>query len=42
MVDLVHPGRDEVLFGVIGVPSPATNKNKQAILEIARKCSTRS
>src|SRR3954465_1175801 len=21
MVDLVHPGRDEVLFGVIGVPS---------------------
>jgi rod shape-determining protein MreB len=36
MVDLVHPGRDEVLFGVIGVPSRATNKNKQAILEIAR------
>ena len=36
MVDLVHPGRDEVLFGVIGVPSRATNKNKQAILDIAR------
>ena len=36
MVDLVHPGRDEVLFGVVGVPSRATNKNKQAILDIAR------
>jgi rod shape-determining protein MreB len=37
MVDMVHPGRDEVLFGVIGVPSRATNKNKQAILDIARE-----
>ena len=37
MVDLVHPGRDEVLFGVIGVPSRATSKNKQAILDIARE-----
>ncbi|MEA2710105.1 MAG: rod shape-determining protein MreB [Phycisphaerales bacterium] len=37
MVDLVHPGRDEVLFGVIGVPSLATGKNKQAILEIAKE-----
>jgi rod shape-determining protein MreB len=37
MVDLVHPGRDEVLFGVIGVPSRATVKNKQAILDIARE-----
>ena len=37
MVDLVHPGRDEVLFGVIGVPSRATGKNKQAILEIAKE-----
>jgi rod shape-determining protein MreB and related proteins len=37
MVDLVHPGRDEVLFGVIGVPSRATNKNKQAILDIAKE-----
>jgi rod shape-determining protein MreB len=37
MVDMVHPGRDEVLFGVIGVPSRATSKNKQAILDIARE-----
>src|SRR3954469_21104235 len=37
MVDLVHPGRDEVLFGVIGVPSLATANNKQAILEIAKE-----
>src|SRR5215212_9460396 len=37
MVDLVHPGRDEVLFGVIGVPSRATGKNKQAILDIAKE-----
>jgi rod shape-determining protein MreB len=37
MVDQVRPGRDEVLFGVIGVPSRATAKNKQAILEIARE-----
>jgi rod shape-determining protein MreB len=35
LVELIHPGRDEVLFGVIGVPSQATNKNKQAILDIA-------
>ena len=35
MIDLIHPGRDEVLFGVIGVPSRATAKNKQAILDIA-------
>jgi rod shape-determining protein MreB len=37
MVEQVRPGRDEVLFGVIGVPSRATAKNKQAILEIARE-----
>ena len=37
LVDQVRPGRDEVLFGVIGVPSRATSKNKQAILEIARE-----
>jgi rod shape-determining protein MreB len=37
MVELIHPGRDEVLFGVIGVPSRATGKNKEAILEIAKE-----
>jgi rod shape-determining protein MreB len=37
MVDMVHPGRDEVLYGVIGVPSRAVGKSKQAILEIARE-----
>ncbi|HWE95524.1 MAG TPA: MamK family actin-like protein [Tepidisphaeraceae bacterium] len=37
LVDLASPGRDEMLFGVIGVPSLATQKNKQAILEIARQ-----
>ena len=37
MVELVHPGRDEVLFGVIGVPSRATGKNKQAILDMSRE-----
>lgn len=37
LVDLANPGRDELVFGVIGVPSQATLKNKQAILEIARE-----
>jgi len=37
LVDLVHPERDQVLYGVVGVPSRATTKNKQAILEIARE-----
>ncbi|MEO6435624.1 MAG: rod shape-determining protein, partial [Tepidisphaeraceae bacterium] len=36
MVDMVHPGRDEVLFGVIGVPSRATGSSKQAILDMAK------
>ncbi len=37
LVDLVHPERDQVLYGVVGVPSRATTKNKQAILEMARE-----
>jgi rod shape-determining protein MreB len=36
LVDEIEPGRDEVLYGVIGVPSRASTKNKQAILEIAK------
>ncbi len=37
LVETIHPGRDEVLFGVVGVPSRATSKNKEAILAIARE-----
>lgn len=37
LVELVHPGRDEMLFGVIGVPSLATANNKQAMIEIAKE-----
>ena len=37
LVDLVNPGRDELLYGVIGVPSQATARNKEAILEIAKE-----
>ena len=36
MVDMVHPGRDEVLFGVIGVPSRAGHGSKQAIIDMAK------
>ncbi len=37
LVKQVDPGRDEVLFGVVGVPAQATLRNKQAIIECARE-----
>ncbi|MEM1212650.1 MAG: MamK family actin-like protein [Planctomycetota bacterium] len=33
LVNLVEPGRDDVLYGVVGVPSEASTENKQAIIE---------
>ena len=36
LVSLVAPGRDDVLFGVVGVPAQASDKNKQGILEATR------
>lgn len=36
MVSLVEPGRDEVLYGVVGVPAQASDKNKQGIIEATR------
>ena len=36
LVSLVDPGRDDVLFGVVGVPAEASDKNKQGILEATR------
>src|SRR5439155_3552591 len=37
LVDLAHPGRGDVLFGVVGVPSRASTDNKTAMLEAAKK-----
>lgn len=36
LVNLADPGRDDVLYGVIGVPAQATVRNKKAILEVAQ------
>lgn len=37
LVNLMEPGRDDMLYGVVGVPAQATVKNKQAIIECARE-----
>jgi len=37
LVNLMEPGRDDVLYGVVGVPAQATVRNKQAIIECARE-----
>jgi rod shape-determining protein MreB and related proteins len=37
LVNLMEPGRDDVLYGVVGVPSQATVQNKKAIIECARE-----
>ncbi len=37
LVNQVDPGRDNVLYGVVGVPAQATVKNKQAIIDCARE-----
>jgi rod shape-determining protein MreB len=36
LVKQVNPARDEVLYGVVGVPTQATVKNKRAIIDCAR------
>ncbi len=37
LVKQVDPARDELLYGVVGVPAQATVRNKQAIIECARE-----
>ena len=36
LVDLADPGRDQLIYGVVGVPALATAKNKTAIIEITK------
>lgn len=36
LVDLVRPGRDQLIYGVVGVPSGASAKNKTAILDATK------
>src|SRR5439155_27188125 len=36
LVDLVRPGRDQLIYAVVGVPAQATAKNKTAMLEVAK------
>jgi rod shape-determining protein MreB len=37
LVDLVNPGRDDLLFAVVGVPSNASKKNKQGIIDACKE-----
>jgi rod shape-determining protein MreB len=37
LVNQADPGRDDVLYGVVGVPAQATIKNKKAIIDCARE-----
>ncbi len=37
LVDQVAPARDDVLYGVVGVPAQASVKNKHAVIECARE-----
>src|SRR5581483_3927046 len=36
LVDLVRPGRDQLIYGVVGVPAGASAKNKTAIIEATK------
>src|SRR6202000_2283892 len=36
LVDLTNPTRDQLIYGVVGVPAQATGKNKTAIIEITK------
>ena len=37
VVNLVEPGRDETIYGVVGVPAQATIQNKKAMIEAAKE-----